>query len=169
MDIYLNTMWGHSKFHTYVYMCWHTNSAFFLLEDWDYSPHTYMPAQTNCRKKTCIWELISSLAMLALMWKYKWQLKRTDAQDLYCCSCRCSSGSAAVNNIADCVNLLHWVSDQSMRTLWTFWCTFFFNNRHMQTCKTLAYPYISPRDVGTDGVQVVVVVSCFHEQSVTLG
>lgn len=38
----------------------------------------------------------------------------------------------------------------------------------MQTCKTLTYPYISPRDVGTDGVQVVVVVSCFHEQSVTL-
>ncbi len=83
---------------------------FFFFSRRDYIPHTHMLAQTYCRKiHFRAYFILGRAGINVKIWV--WQLKKTDAQALYCCSlsCSCSSCKIAVNNIADGVNQLLWV------------------------------------------------------------
>jgi len=92
----------------------------------DYIPYTHMLTQTYGRKiHLRVYFILGCAGINVKIWV--WQLRRTDAQALHCCSlsCSCSSGKIAGNNVADGVNHLFCISEINHRQLCgPFKCTF---------------------------------------------
>lgn len=136
--------------------------------------------QTYCRK-ICLraFFILGHAGINVKIWV--WQLKRTDAQAVYCCSlsCSCSSGKISVKNVADCVNQLLWVLQINHRQLCVAFLSLLSYYRHMQTCKHSGTHNVMYKKQQTYTPELWSICSwsrwsaknqcklCFHEQSRT--